>query len=112
MLYNETGTTDYRRRLIAMRTLSSLISPDKTSLNRIYKTIPTINFFDVNSLKSWMTCRRLLMYVGLGYLKRIEAYIGTVVWINSFIVIILLLGNIGILKEFQFRDYPVFFLLG
>jgi hypothetical protein len=109
MLYIETGTMDYRRRLIVMKTLSSMLQPDKTLLSSIYKTI---NFYDVNTLKSWMTSRRILMDVGLNYLKRLEAYIGTVLIINTFIVIILLLGNFGILRHFHFKDYPVFFMLG
>ncbi len=112
MLFIESGTIDYKRRLISMKSLSSMIIPEKTLLKPTYKIIPTINFYDANTLKSWMTCRRLLMDVGLSYQKRIEAYTGTVLVIYSVIVTILLLGNFGIFKGFNFSDYPIFFMLG
>jgi hypothetical protein len=112
MLFVEIGGNDYSRRLFCMKALSAMITPDKSLLSSVFKLIPTINFFCPVNLNSWFNTRLLSMDIGLRFMKRMELYANSFLITYLLIVVFLLLGNFGILKNFNFENYPVLFLVG
>lgn len=111
-LFIESGGNDYARREFCLQSLSALITPDKYFLKTPFKLYPTINFICPKNLKSWIYLRLLIMDVGLRYMKRVELYASTFLFFYAVLVITLVLGNLDILKGFNFNTYPVFFIMG
>jgi hypothetical protein len=111
-LFIEVGGNDYARKESLMRYLSSMISPDKLTVEKENRLIPTINFMCPLNLQSWMDLRRLALDVGKRYMKRIEIYSSIILFCYGLIFIIIMLGNFKIITNFNYDKYPLFYLLG
>ncbi|TNV83100.1 hypothetical protein FGO68_gene934 [Halteria grandinella] len=68
------GLIDFHRREKMLLACSGLIDPIKDNKCPAYRSNPTINFFDVQSLQTWYQMRQCILDLGRKYLKRIFLY--------------------------------------
>ncbi|KAL4444416.1 hypothetical protein ABPG74_016709 [Tetrahymena malaccensis] len=110
-------TKDLKLKNYLQKQCIQLISPKKLNLG-IKKLLPTINFTDPYSIKTWSTLRRLFLDYGKAYYLRLEAFISIYVFVAIFSLATLMLWlfdvyalpkNIGVACGFE--ALMIFFFL-
>eukprot|EP00347_Sterkiella_histriomuscorum_P012297 403369129 len=66
---------DMKRRLFSMRICENILEPNKYKIKGIFKIFPLINYFDPETLLSWMDMRQIMLDIGKRFTIRIEYYI-------------------------------------
>ena len=113
MIFVEIGGNDYNRKLYFLKCLSSMINPDRLRVQILpIRYVPLINYFCPKNLKTWFYIRLLALDIGKRYMKRIELYASSFLFIYGLFLGILLLGLFDFLKILSIDKYPLLYYMG
>ncbi|CDW82679.1 UNKNOWN [Stylonychia lemnae] len=93
------GMIDMKRRLFLMRICEYILEPNKHKVKGVFKVFPLINYFDPQTLLSWMDMRQMLLDVGKRFHIRIELYI------QMYLIVYILIAAVYLLYFFQIFNF-------
>jgi hypothetical protein len=90
------GVVDFRRKLFFQKWMSCLLSPERRMNSPAYaKLIPTIDIFDSDNLRRWMTLRKVSLDLGKKFTYRVFMYSS---------IFLVLYGTIAVFFTLTFFD--------
>ena len=87
--YLMVGVTDFRRKVFFMKCTSKLI--DSLHNSNYTLLIPSLDLTCPDNLYNWFKLRRVLLSVGKRFTSRILSYLGCLLILSSFMLVLLLL---------------------
>ena len=102
---------DATRRNYLMEKLSNCIELDFHLKNSVTVRFPTINYFDPQSLLSWLDARKLVLEIGSRYQIRISFYVSLILLITACMLVFLFAAASGFVDfEVMRIEYWIFFI--
>lgn len=110
--YLMVGVTDFRRKVFFMKCTSKLIDSLYLSDNTLL--IPGLDLTRPDNLYNWFKLRRVLLSVGKRFTSRILSYLGSLIILSCFVLLLLLLEYFRLIS-FNFSPltycYATFYIL-
>lgn len=93
----EIGVIDMKRKKFMMKGLEVMLEPNRSKVKNIYRLLPLFNYFDPQTLMSWIDLRMMALDVGKRFLIRIELYSGLYLITYGILAAIYLFWYFGVL---------------
>ncbi|CDW86982.1 UNKNOWN [Stylonychia lemnae] len=74
LVFLEIGVIDMKRKKFTMKLMEAILEPNRFKLKKYEKVFPLLNYFDPQTLLSWMDMRIMILDVGRRFTIRIELY--------------------------------------
>lgn len=94
--YVMTGISDFRRKVFFMNCASKLIDNLHTSANSLL--IPGLDLTLSQNLYNWFKLRKILLNIGTRFTSRILGYLGGLLILSGFMLVLLFLEYFGMIK--------------
>eukprot|EP00347_Sterkiella_histriomuscorum_P022057 403331836 len=99
------GIYDMKRRYYQMESIDAMLEPNRFKIKKNFKFYPLINYFDPQSLMSWLDLRMMVLDIGQRFSVRIQLYM------SLYLITYGLIGVLQLLWFFEVYEVEVSFSL-